>query len=311
MPVYYLLKDDEHQLYYAKTQMLASEQSNVLHDPLRVKILQLLEKKPMYAAEIAGKLQLHEQKVYYHINKLAAASIIEIVERKEIRGTISKKYQPTSMNFCFSLKEQWHDARDLFAKKKGGVVERFFAPFISHEQFNGLIVVGSPDPHGLDKRRSRDGHYAIDLGLFLGKWCALPEHFSVMLDVDVKALQKEQENLIVVGGPVTNLIAEAVQDHLPIKFMKDEQWGIVTKKGSYHEESVGILARIPNPFAEGKWILFLAGVSANGTKSAVIALTRHTSALLARFNGQKHWYSIVHGFDLDGDGRIDSAEILE
>lgn len=308
---YYLLKEEQDRLTYAGAQLLTPEQSGIFHDSLRIKILQLLEKKAMYAAEIAVALQLHEQKVYYHINKLVAAGVIEVVERLEIRGTISKKYKPTSMQFCLSLSKQWKDARELFAAKKESALEKFFSPFIEQRQFNGLIVVGSPDPHGPNKRRSRDGHYAVDLSLFLGTLCGVPHEFSVMLDVDVNALQKEKENMIVVGGPVSNMIADAIKEHLPVKFMKEEQWGIVTKRGRYSEESIGILARIPNPFAEGKWILFLAGISANGTKSAVIALTRHYQELLVRFSGQKQWYSIVNGFDLDGDGRIDSAEVLE
>lgn len=311
MASYYLLREEQQQLSYAPAHFLSPEQSDILHDPLRVQILHLLERKPMYAAEIATALQMHEQKIYYHINRLVAAGIIEVVERQEIRGTISKKYKPISMQFCLSLSKQWKDARELFTKKKTGVLEKFFSPFISHGHFQGLIVVGSPDPHGANKRRSRDGHYAVDLSLFLGTLCGLPSDFSVMLDVDVNALQKEKENLIVVGGPVSNMIADAIKDKLPVKFMKEEQWGIVTKRGRYSEESIGIIARLPNPFASEKWILFLAGVSANGTKSAVIALTRHHQELLSRFTGQKQWYSIVNGFDLDGDGRIDSAEVVE
>lgn len=311
MTKYYLLKDEHKQLQFSKAQILDVKHSNVLHDPLRVQIMQLLDKKAMYAAEIAAQLKLHEQKVYYHINKLVAAEIIEVVERTEIRGTVSKKYKPTSMHFGFSLKKDWKDASELFAEKKESVLDRFFSPFISEGVFDGFVVVGSPDPHGPNKRRTRDGHYAIDLSLFLGKLCSVGESFSVLLDVDVKGLQKEGENLIVVGGPVTNLISAAVQEHLPVKFMKEEHWGIVTKKGRYGEESMGLIARIPNPFAEGKWILFLAGVSSIGTKAAVLALTRHYNELFVRFSSQKKWYAVVNGFDLDGDGRIDSVEVLE
>src|SRR3989344_2403073 len=35
----------------------------------------------------------------------------------------------------------------------------FLEPFISNGQLDSLIIVGSPDPHGPDKARSRDGYY--------------------------------------------------------------------------------------------------------------------------------------------------------
>ena len=52
----------------------------VFDDPERLKavlsklswrILQLLSEKEMYPMEVAKKLGVHEQKVYYHIRKLA------------------------------------------------------------------------------------------------------------------------------------------------------------------------------------------------------------------------------------------------
>jgi len=33
--------------------------------------------------------------------------------------------------------------------------------------------------------------------------------------------------------------------------------------------------------------------------------------LLKGYNGQETWSAIVQGFDVDGDGKVDSVEILE
>jgi hypothetical protein len=46
-------------------------------------------------------------------------------------------------------------------------------------------VVGSPDPHGPERARSRDGYYGIDLGLFLGTFLYYVSDFSVKLDTEV------------------------------------------------------------------------------------------------------------------------------
>ena len=147
--------------------------------------------------------------------------------------------------------------------------------------------------------------------MFLGKLCNVSEEFTVSLDVDVRSRSIEQNNLIVVGGPVSNLISATINKHLPIKFSDSQPWELVSNKARYNDESVGIIAKIPNPLDSSKQILFLAGISALGTKAAVIGLTRHYKEILVRYSGQKEFASIVQGFDLDGDGKIDTVEVLE
>ena len=67
---------------------------SLIDHPIRIKILELLNKTPMYPAELAKELNLHEQKVYYHIKQLLNADVLQIVEKQEIRGTIAKKFSP-------------------------------------------------------------------------------------------------------------------------------------------------------------------------------------------------------------------------
>ena len=98
---------------------------------------------------------------------------------------------------------------------------------------------------------------------------------------------------------------------LPAKFSDSKPWGIITKKQTYTEESVGLIARFRNPYNPDYYILVVAGIRFIGTKAAVFALTRNTKQILNRFTGQKEFYSIVQGFDLSGDGKIDSIEVLE
>jgi hypothetical protein len=42
-----------------------------------------------------------------------------------------------------------------------------------------------------------------------------------------------------------------------------------------------------------------------------MAFTHNTKQIVSRFSGQKEFYSVVQGFDLSGDGKIDSIEVLE
>ena len=48
------------------------------------KILKMLSEEEMYPLEIARKLGIHEQKVYYHIRKLANAGAITVSEIQSV-----------------------------------------------------------------------------------------------------------------------------------------------------------------------------------------------------------------------------------
>ena len=185
---------------------------------------------------------------------------------------------------------------------------QFLEPFLKGHRLNSSIIVGSPDPHGPYKARARDGHYAIDLGVFLGNVARIPHTFLTQLDVDTDL--STSENIIVVGGPVTNLVAQRANPHFSKRFSSKEPWGIAGKR-RYTDDSTGLIVRAKNPFTGKGHILLLAGVRFTGTKAAVIGLTRRPHLTLRNFTGQSSFYAIVQGYDLDGDGKIDDIELLE
>jgi len=306
----YIVKEIDGKLFYDQVMTLKSPTALRLIDhEIRIKILKLLEKEPMYPAQLAKVLKLHEQKVYYHVKQLLNADILEITERKQIRGTTAKKLRPKDMNFAVTLTFKGKAIGGLVKETKDKRLEEFLTPFIKGEKLNAKIVVGSPDPHGPFKARARDGHYAIDLALFLGSLCSLSKDFSTMLDVDID-LRKSEDNLILVGGPVTNLTMAKINDFLPAKFSEKKPWGIQGKK-SHTDEDIGLIAGIPNPYSPNYRILVFAGIRFTGTKAAVLALTRFSKLTLSRYSDQNEFYAVVQGFDLDGDGRVDSIELLE
>lgn len=307
---YFILKEQDSRFFYDDIFVLQNPSSlKLVEDGTRIKILKLLSQQPMYPAEIARKMKLHEQKVYYHIKQLLNANILELKEKKEIRGTTAKKYSAKHMNFAVSLSSNWKNLKQLMGAQKDKKLELFLTPFIENDELNAKIIVGSPDPHGPFKARARDGHYAVDLALFLGRFCSSTNHFSAKLDVDID-LKNDKANFILVGGPVTNLVMAKVNDFLPAKFSDSKPWGIVSNE-EYTDDSIGLIAKVPNPYNPDYRIIALAGIRYSGTKAAVIALTRFTDKVLAKFNDQKEFFCIVQGFDLDGDGSIDSVEFLE
>jgi DNA-binding transcriptional ArsR family regulator len=302
----FLLREQEGRLSYDQLEIVKPEALKALGNGIRIRIIKLLAQEPMYPAELAKRLRMHEQKVYYHIQQLIKAGILEVVEKKEIRGTTARKYMPRQLNFGVSFDFKGKNMDELRSEARNPLLDQFLSPFISQGMLDTKIVVGSPDPHGPFKARARDGHYAIDLALFLGSMAVVPRGFVTSLDVDAPA----RGNMIIVGGPVTNLAMAKVNESLPAKFSDKKPWGVIGKN-TYTDDNVGLIARIPSPSSPEHSLLLIAGIRYSGTKAAVLALTRFHKLALSRFTGQKEFYCIVQGFDLDGDGKVDSVELLE
>ncbi len=284
------------------------------------KILTLLSKKEMYPSEIANELGMHEQKIYYHIRKLAEAGAITVQREEKKRGATAKYYKTVSPAFGIEFAEGYKPIQNLCTLTINEMLQEFFKEFINNSgTFDGKIVVGSPQPHGPFKTSARDGHYAAHLTLFLGQFAKLPNEFAVKLDVDVKAEKEEKNNLILVGGPGTNLLTQEINEHLPIKFImqSSEQGfmlgGLSSKKTGqiYTSDVSGLVAKIVNPWDASKRIIILAGNKAVGTKGCVIALTNLWEKTLHKYKGEDTFAVVIVGFDLNGDGKVDSIEVRE
>ena len=196
-----------------------SQKLKTILGSLSWKILTLLSQKEMYPLEISRHLCMHEQKIYYHIRKLAKAGAISVVREEKKKGTTAKYYKTTSLAFGIEFPQGYKPIQNICTLNLDEPLQKFFEEFVDKGVFNGKIVVGSPQPHGPFKTSARDGHYAAHLALFLGQFAKMPTEFVVKLDVDVKVEKEEKNNLILVGGPGTNLLTQEVNDYLPIKFI--------------------------------------------------------------------------------------------
>jgi predicted P-loop ATPase len=89
--------------------------------------------------------------------------------------------------------------------------------------------------------------------------------------------------------------------------------GLVSQKTKniYTKDAIGILAKIVNPWDKNKRIIAIAGNKAVGTKACVLALTKFWKEALKNFNGNDAFATVIQGFDLDGDGKVDAIEVLE
>ena len=81
---------------------------------------------------------------------------------------------------------------------------------------------------------------------------------------------------------------------------------------SYKADDVGMINIIENPWNREARILVIAGKRFPGTRATVIAWVKRMEDVLKGNKWSKAVKSrVVKGFDMDGDGIIDSVEFLE
>jgi len=295
-------------------------------NPLAIQILQLLWKKEAYPLEIAKALGEDEQKIYYHIRNLHKAGLIDLVAKREIKGALAKYFKTTAPAAGFELPFGEDSSSELPGIAEGSdskdVLARVFSPFISGAgEFDGYIVIGSPDPHGPFKAHARDGHYAMYLAMSLGRFCKLPDYNFVKLDTEIRAEKRFKTNLIIIGGPGVNLITSEFNEFLPI-YLTGDAHGKAPKavfgfdlysehtKRRYKDPAIGYIVKVRNPMISTRQILVIAGLGRRGTMAAIIALTRNTEKMIHGSQTDAFGH-VVRGIDSRGTGEIDDIEILE
>ncbi len=302
---------------YAREVFIENDPSRLkaILDPTRWKILKSLAERPKYPAQIAKELRLHEQKIYYHMKQLLSSGLVKVEGKEEKGGALAKYFSLTGNAFVLELPGGEEVLTDLPMKKEDKRLKKFLYPIVNNGKLEASIVVGSPDPHGPHQVRSRDSHYATELALFLGQYASLPESLVVKLDVDVNVEKRFNENMVIVGGILTNMMTHRINQSLPARFEGEHfpfRQIMSSKTGKvYKDDECGIIAKIVSPFDSEKSILFLAGTRFSGTQAAIVGLTRKTDKVLKNYDNEDNWACVVRGLDLDGDGKIDDVEVLE
>jgi DNA-binding transcriptional ArsR family regulator len=305
-----VVEDQKQALVSLPAKSLSERQLRVVASPLAQRVLKELASKPTYPRDLAKRLNKHEQLIYYHIRKLEKAGLIEVSKKQEVHGTAASIYSPTAPAYVFALKD-FTEAHKIPGLKTRP--DEFLSPIIDNSEFNGVIIVGSPDPHGPEMARSRDGYYGIDLALFFGTFLNHLDDLSVRLDTEVRT-EDLQKNLILIGGPVVNTITQQVNDRLPLKFDSEKNWSINSSISGkvYHADECGIIVKIKNPFNPKKWVLVVAGKRYAGTRAVTLAFIKYFSEI-AKGNSidPKIPARVVEGLDRNADGIVDDVRFVE
>jgi DNA-binding transcriptional ArsR family regulator len=275
------------------------------------KILTLLAAGPKYPAEIARSLNTHHQTVYYHVGRLEKAGLITRVRSEQIRGGEANLFALASDGYAVEFPVKGESMPTLKSSGRSKALGRFFNEFVRDGTFDGWIVVGSPLQHGEAGTQARDGHYAVQLAFALGQFVTLPDRFPVKLDVDLRAEKLLASNLVIVGGPRTNVVAEELNPHLKVKFSQGGFWSsIIDDEGrAYGSELDCIVEKVQNPWDPTKTCILVAGLTGAGTKAAIIGVCNFAEVLFQKYRAGD-FASLLRGQDKDGDGKVDSVEVL-
>jgi len=286
----YIVDERDGNLY----SMTADEIKKFPNSELAIKILSMLSKESLYPKAIAKRLKENEQKIYYHMRRLEKNGLVELVSREEHLGGTAKIYRLKKPAFFMRFGEFSQASRIPKTSK-------WLGQFVVNGKLNAKIVVGSPDPHGIERARARDAYYGIDLALFLGTFLVSSDH-SVALDTEITGMK---QNMILIGGPIINRVTNRINKKLAVRF--DERKNIysaLTRK-TYRSDDCGIIVKAKNPFDETKWLLVIAGKRYSGTRAAILAFLKKFGEI------EKKNCHVVEGVDSDGDGVVDDVRLLE
>lgn len=249
---------------------LDKEKIAALNSETRIEILEELRETPDYPASLAEKLGISKQKAHYHLKKLDEAGLIE---RKK-KGK-KQAYRLKNRKFIYNS-------------------EPVNSEFLEELPDEGLIVVGSPDQHGEDQVRARDGHLAGDIGVRLGE---LGKNYRTSVDTEVQRDDLFERPMIILGGILTNTVAKKLNAEFPAQFSGQSfpYREITTPENTYTDPDIGMIAKKQDK-------VFVAGIRNTGTEAAVKAFQEID---------QEKDYIVVKGLDLNGDGEIDDYEVLE
>ncbi len=289
-----------------------SRDLETLSSPLAWKILEELKRQPDFPGSLAKRLKVHEQKIYYHVRRLSSAGLLKVVKEEQRRGGLCKFYAPVADAYGIQLHGKGKTIPGGLSIAPARLRE-FLEDLSLNGTLNALVVVGSPYSHGPFLTVARDSPYAVQLGLRLGQLFAPPKGQAVRLDTEVKAEGLERSNMILVGGPVANIISLEVNETLDVKFEWKDVWRIhslITNR-IYTEDQCALIAKVSNPWKEDKQLLLLWGLHYSGTLSAILALTQFSEKVLKDVKDGEDFYRVVIGLDRDGDGKLDDIEVLE
>jgi DNA-binding transcriptional ArsR family regulator len=89
------------------------EQFKAMADPIRTRILRIIQNQPATAKQIAERLGSKPGTIGHHLQVLEAAGLAQVIARRQVRGTVAKYYTRTARLFDYHLSPDVSGATSL------------------------------------------------------------------------------------------------------------------------------------------------------------------------------------------------------
>jgi len=281
--------------------------------PTRWRILSELSNDEKCAKDLSQAFNTSEQVICYHLRELERAGLVTLEKTIKKRGAMAKYYRAEEKAIAIiprsASKANWEPVEQTLSETSAKILE----PFISRGHFDGHIVLGSPDAHGIFSSRARCGDRATDLALFIGSLLPVTRDSVVRLDTELSE-QESTRNLIVVGGPRVNTVTMTLNEFLPITYELTGRNMMISRLSgrSYTGEEEGAIQLIENPNNKQNKAIVIAGNSYLGTRAAVLGFIKYTNEIARGNTSNRSVISrVVTGTDLNSDGLVDDVQFLE
>jgi DNA-binding transcriptional ArsR family regulator len=287
--------------------------AQALLQPMRWKILQELASVDQCARELAKKLNASQQVVCYHLKELEKAGFIRLQRRERRRGAVAKYYRAEHAAIAVVASKLEGSTVGVEETNLSEGSTKLLAPYVLNGSFNGHVIVGSPDQHGIFRERDLGGYHASYLAFFLGSLLPLARTNVIKLDTELTQ-QQILDNLILIGNPRVNTISMMMNEYLPMTYElagPDVIMSTISER-TYAEPQDGAVQMIQNPMNSNSRVIILAGNETVGTQAAIMAFVKYTEDIAAGnvFNHEVV-ARVVSGVDANQDGMIDDVEFLE
>jgi DNA-binding transcriptional ArsR family regulator len=303
----YLLLKERHTDQLVPTHVFSDPQlAQSVLQPTRWKILGELTTGAKCAKDLSGILRTSEQVVCYHLRELERTGFVSLERTVRKRGAMAKYYraEPKAIAIVPKLSNP---------VKVGQLQPLSESASRLLDPFNGQIILGSPDTHGVYRSRARCGDRATDLALFLGSLLPVTRESVVRLDTEISQ-EELLGNLIMVGGPRVNTATMAVNESLPITYELTGHNIMISRISgkSYAGEDEGAVQVIANPMNQERRVVVIAGNTYQGTRTAVLAFIKYTDEIAKGNSVNRDMIArVVSGLDVNSDGLVDDVEFLE
>ena len=310
---YLLLKERRNDRLLPARILSDPKTAQLILQPMRWRILGELVNEGKCAKDLAQTFRTSEQVICYHLRELERAGLVSLEKTVKKRGATAKYYRAEEKAVAIvprsSGKANLVEAGQVLSEPSAKILE----PFISRGHFDGHIVLGSPDAHGIFSSRARCGDRATDLALFIGSLLPITRESVVRLDTELPE-QDLGRNLVVVGGPRVNTVTLTLNEFLPITYELTGHNMMISRLSgrSYAGEEEGAIQLIVNPNNQQNKALVIAGNSYLGTRAAVLGFIKYTDEVARGNTSNRSVISrVVTGIDLNSDGLVDDVQFLE